>query len=168
MTVILVNMNPDESLPGGSMHRHRNATYNSVFKRCWESVAHVERSALILMQQLLLCEFWFYAIVLAWRPILTELSTYCKSGLHTEHMEARDQSLGTWGRRKLFGSYRKFTRPKSCLTKLFGTYFPQYCVQVRMPWSERKANQLDKEWIGWLVLASGGKWVVCCLKPGKT
>lgn len=40
------------------------------------------------------------------------------------------------------------------LIQAFDTYFPQYCMQVRMPQSEWKANQLDKSLMGWLVSGS--------------
>lgn len=82
------------SLPGGSVHRHRKATYDLLFKRCREPVAPIERPLLISVWQLLLWEeeFWIYTVMLAWRPVLIELNTYCKSRLCIRHTEDGGQS----------------------------------------------------------------------------
>lgn len=63
--------------------------------------------------------------MLAWRPVLTELSTYCKSRLCIRNMEDGGQShiSGYTGKKEvIWNSYHEFTKPKSCLTKLIAFY----------------------------------------------
>lgn len=33
-------------------------------------------------------------------------------------------------------------------SQAFDTYFPQYCMQLRMPWSGWKAKQIDNNLVG--------------------